>query len=114
MLGPAGRVHATLGDYARFLSLYVGGSEGFLKPRTLTHLLTPAPGSDYAGGWGVGTGAAGRVLTHEGSNTLWHAIASLYPERGVGYAAVVNEGGSRGRAAAVAILDRLREDAASA
>ncbi len=112
-LGPAGRVHVTLGDYARFLSLYLGGGGNLLSAATLTRLLTPAAGSAYAGGWSIEASAGERVLAHEGSNTLWHAIARIMPDRGIGYIAVANEGGTRGRAAALAMLKRVRGTAFS-
>ena len=112
VMGPAGRVHLTLGDYARFLALYLDGGAGggrFVRPDSLARLLTPAAGSSYAGGWSVSRSTAGAtVLEHEGSNTLWHAAARLTPERGMGLIGVANEGGARGRGAALAAMRRLR------
>ena len=104
VLGPAWRAHLALADYGRFLSIFLGG-DGFLSPDTLAWLLSPPAGSTYAGGWSV---AAGPVLVHEGSNILWHAIAELHPKRGLGFVGIANEGGPRGRAAALAILERAR------
>lgn len=107
-LGPAGRVHLALGDYARFLSIYMTGGEGILSAATLKRLLAPSAGSAYAGGWSIQSAGDNRALAHEGSNTLWHAIAYLLPTRGIGYVAVANEGGARGRSAALAMLERVR------
>lgn len=108
-LGPAGRVHVALGDYARFLSLYLKGGPQILRPATLATLLDAPEGVAYAGGWSIAKEAdGGTVLAHEGSNTLWHAISVISPARNVAYAAVVNQGGSEGRAAALAMLGRVR------
>lgn len=108
-LGPAGRVHLALGDYARFLSLYLGEGRPLLRPSTLATLLTPSGGGAYAGGWSIDkAGPRGPSLTHEGSNTFWHAIAVVSPSRNVAHAAIVNQGGAEGRDAAVAMLGRVR------
>lgn len=114
VLGPAGRIHLALADYARFLSMYLGGGRPLLRPSTLATLLTPPEGSGYAGGWSIGKpGPRGPLLTHEGSNTFWHAIAVVSPASNVAHAAIVNQGGRRGRDAAVALLDRVRATAPS-
>lgn len=112
VMGPTGRVHIAPGDYARFLSVFLRDGGGYVSPTTLTALLTPAPGVRYAGGWSLGEEGGGRVLTHEGSNTFWYTIATLLPARRTGYVAMVNEGGTRGRDAALAVLARMREGAA--
>lgn len=109
ILGPAGRVHLALGDYAGFLSLYLRGGAPLLEPKTLDALLTPPEGSRYAGGWSLGEPSPqGAALMHEGSNTFWHAIALVAPTRDMAYAAIVNQGGARGRQAALDLLDQVR------
>lgn len=86
VLGPAGRVHLRMGDYGRFIGLFLTRGNGFLKPETITRLTTvrPGPGTPYALGWMVATppGASAPVLAHEGSNTLWHAAALVNPSAG--------------------------------
>lgn len=109
ILGPAGRVHAALADYGRFLSIFLDAGRPILRATTLETLLTPLPGVAYAGGWSVGEDRdAGQILSHEGSNTLWHVIAVVIPARKIAYAVVVNQGGSEGRSAALALLSRVR------
>lgn len=105
VLGPAGRVHLALGDYARFLSLFLRGGRPLFGPATFATLLTPPEGGRYAGGWSLGEGGA---LAHEGSNTFWHAITVVAPARDVAYAVIVNQGRARGRDAALALLERVR------
>ncbi|MGD8451609.1 MAG: serine hydrolase domain-containing protein [Phycisphaerae bacterium] len=85
-LGPAGTVHCSLGDWARFAALHLRGARGesgLLKAETITTLHRPPPGFDYALGWGVveRPWAGGTALTHAGSNTYWYAVAWLAPKR---------------------------------
>ena len=67
-------------------------------------LHTPFKGSppEYAMGWSVSTrpwakGKAaadtGRVLTHNGSNTMWFCVAWLAPEKDYAVLACCNKGG---------------------
>lgn len=100
---PAGRVHCTLADWAKFLALHLAGARGeatLLKPATFAklHARGPAKGSDYAMGWVVAERpwAAGRVLTHSGSNNLWFCVAWLAPERNFAVFAACNAAGAAG------------------
>lgn len=110
-LGPAGTVHMPLDDYARFLRLFLTGGGDYLKPETLARLTTPAPGADYALGWGVATGkpwARGPRLGHEGSNTMWHAMAVVAPARGVALVSVSNAYPSGPVRAGSILVDQLQ------
>lgn len=97
-LGPAGTVHASLADYARFLRAFTGWEHGWLSADSIRRLMSPE-GADgtYALGWGFARQgwAAGPVLAHEGSNTRWHALAVVDPAGGRALATVSN-GGPRG------------------
>ena len=95
-LGPAGTVHASLEDYARFLRLFLTDGAGWLHGHSMVQLTTPLSGSGqpYALGWSVLTGQAwsggGPALTHDGSNTLWLARAVVAPARGAAAICVAN------------------------
>ncbi len=110
LMGPAGTAHMSLSDYARFLGLFLTRGGDVLTPATVDVLTTPGAGvgRPYALGWAVERmdRAAGPVLLHEGSNTLWHAIAMLDPAGGVGYVALSNET-TRGGPAIRAMVQRL-------
>ncbi|MDH4197349.1 MAG: beta-lactamase family protein, partial [Candidatus Aminicenantes bacterium] len=98
VLGPAGRVHCTLGDWARFIADELRGARGeraLLKPETYKRLQTPPFGGDYALGWGVAERewGGGTVLTHAGSNTMNFAVAWLAPLRDFAVLVVTNQGG---------------------
>ena len=49
--------------------------------------------------WAGGT----TTIAHEGSNTLWHAIAVAAPDKGLGFF-VLSNGGLEGRSAAVPLI----------
>ncbi|MBW2294354.1 MAG: serine hydrolase [Deltaproteobacteria bacterium] len=94
--GPAGRVHTTLQDYAKFLRLLLNGSEGgvTLNPATLTELTTPWPGTDYGYGWGIFEHVDGavtkKILNHAGSNGGWFFAAEVRLDDGYAMMAVTN------------------------
>jgi len=84
-MGPAGGASMTVGDYARFIRVFLNQGAGWLKPDTVRALITPPSGEGrpYALGWGVSRPAWAEgtpVLAHEGSNTLWHALAMVAPD----------------------------------
>lgn len=96
LFGPAGTCNMSLPDYARFLRMYLTEGGGVLSPATMTRLTTvpEAPGGYYSFGWMILPSrpwSKGPVLVHEGSNTLWHAIALIDPIGGFGVAALSND-----------------------
>lgn len=84
-IGPAGTVHMSVGDWAKFVAVHTSGSKRphpLLKPATVEKLRTPPPGADYALGWNVALRDwGGRVLTHAGSNTMWYCVTWASPEK---------------------------------
>lgn len=103
--GPAGRMHMTVADYARFLRLYLTEGAGLLRPETIARLMTPPEGAPpaYAYGWGVQPGPR---LGHDGSNTMWHVTARVLPAQGVAILSVANHFG-RGQPANHAMVEAL-------
>ncbi len=99
VLGPAGRVHCTLKDWALFIADQLRGARGekaLLKPETYRKLHTPPFGGNYALGWMVveREWGGGAVLTHAGSNTMNMAVAWLAPRRNFAILVVTNQGGA--------------------
>lgn len=98
VLGPAGTVHCSVADWARFLALHLGHAPDppLLDGGTLLALHTPQPGEDYALGWAVcqRDWAQGAALTHAGSNTMWFAVVWLAPARDLAVLAATNSGQS--------------------
>ena len=126
-ISPAGRVHMSVTDWAKFIALHLRGDAAnphrqvsLLRPETFDFLHRPAvgPGQPYACGWGVaempwaeGTGpdARGLILAHDGSNTFWYCAVLLAPERDWAVLVVCNQGGTHGQAACHAATTQLRQ-----
>lgn len=98
-LGPAGTVHATLGDWAKYLKFQFTGSEGNLhiglaRIRAIQRAYPSDDMTQYGFGWGVGTGdRLGMRLSHDGSNTYWYCHTQVFPEQKIAFLTVSNIGG---------------------
>jgi len=98
VLGPAGRAHCTLADWAKFIADQLRGARGekaLLKPETYRKLHTPPFDGDYALGWLVTERdwGGGRVLTHAGSNNMNLAVVWMAPLRDFAVLVVTNQDG---------------------
>jgi CubicO group peptidase (beta-lactamase class C family) len=99
-LGPAGTVHASLGDWGKFIALHLTTPvevNPLLKPATLEMLHEPHGKQRYACGWNVvdRPWAKGPALTHNGTNTYWFAVAWLAPQRDFAVLVATNSGGKQ-------------------
>jgi CubicO group peptidase (beta-lactamase class C family) len=103
LLGPAGTIHCSIADWAKFAALHVGGGE-LLKDETLEKLHTPIGDQEYAMGWITAERpwGGGRVLNHAGSNTMNFAVAWLAPKKKFAALAATN---CAGRSATTACDD---------
>jgi CubicO group peptidase (beta-lactamase class C family) len=98
VMGPAGTVHCTIGDWAKYVADFLKGSTG--KPAVLSaasykELSTPPFGGDYALGWTVleRPWGGGTVLTHSGSNTMNFCVVWMAPQRDFAVLVCTNQGG---------------------
>jgi CubicO group peptidase (beta-lactamase class C family) len=107
-VGPAGNVHTTLEDYARFMQAHIAGARGI--PGLLTadsfQTLQRPVASNYALGWGhtdnfPALGVPG--VSHSGSTGRWFSVVWLAPSLDAGVMVVTNGGGDRGSAAVEAL-----------
>jgi CubicO group peptidase (beta-lactamase class C family) len=98
VLGPAGRVHCTVSDWARFASLHMGHipKDSTLKKSDLKLMHSPTKGQNYSAGWIVTSRpwAKGEALTHSGSNTMWYALVWIAPELDKAFLVATNSGQS--------------------
>ena len=92
--GPAGRVHISIEDWAKFIALWFSSQTPAILDRATLDELIVTDSEDYAAGWFVfqPDWAGGIALTHDGSNTLWSATLSIAPDRGIAYLAAANAG----------------------
>ena len=112
VLGPAGRLHCSLGDWAKFVADQLKGGRGgdgllpaaayrqLHRPQRDGLVLTP-------GGWAAVAGRGGPILVHDGSNTMNYATAMLLPRADLAVLVVCNQGGSRGEKACHQMLGAL-------
>ncbi len=94
--GPAGTVHISVEDWAKFVSLWLGDKEPAILDRsTLTQLRTDEAGI-YAAGWRMRRRhwAGGTVIYHGGSHNRWLSMLWVAPEHGVAYVVVANAAGN--------------------
>lgn len=104
VLGPAGTVHLPFAEWAKFVAEHLAGGGGrgkLLKPATYKKLHTAArEGEPYAFGWlDLERSWGGRVLSHNGSNTMNSSVAWLAPEKDFALLACTNQGGESCRQA---------------
>lgn len=84
VIGPAGTVHCSIGDWAKFIQAHLRGERGefgLLKAATFKRLHTAPFGGDYGFGWlhAQRPWADGLALNHAGSNTMNFAIVWMAP-----------------------------------
>jgi hypothetical protein len=99
-MGPAGRVHCSMQDWAKFVADQLRGARGelaLLQSASYKMLQTPWPGGDYALGWLAveRDWGGGIVLHHTGDNTMNYANAWLAPQRDFAILVCINQGGDK-------------------
>jgi CubicO group peptidase (beta-lactamase class C family) len=99
VMGPAGRVHCSLGDWGKFIADQLRGARGeraLLRTETYKKLhSSPFKDEFYTvGGWAgeaKDPRAGGLVLSHDGCNTMNYALAWLAPGRDFAVIVVANQ-----------------------
>jgi CubicO group peptidase (beta-lactamase class C family) len=78
-IGPAGRVHCSIADWAKFLSLQLTSENPILERKYLNKLIEPE--GDYAAGWFIleQPWVEGNVLVHGGTNEIWYSLVVVAP-----------------------------------
>jgi len=115
VLGPAGTVHLSLPDWARFAILHLKGESEenppLLRKATFVKLHTPPAGSTYAMGWGISQPSLAQEtsLQHAGSNTMWFAQILLLPRSRRGFLVATNAGDERASGAVRRVMEVLRQ-----
>jgi CubicO group peptidase (beta-lactamase class C family) len=100
VMGPAGRIHCSIQDWAKFVQDQLRGARGesgtLLKPESYQKLQTPPFGGDYALGWTVvqRSWAGGKALNHGGDNTMNFANVWVAPNKDFAILVCVNQSGN--------------------
>jgi CubicO group peptidase (beta-lactamase class C family) len=114
VLGPAGTVHGSLKDIARYIAMQATREIGpvLKKKETFEFLHTAVPdNNDYARGWIVARApwSQGPAISHDGANTMNHCSFWIAPERKAAVAAFTNcdeKGSESCRAAIQAVVEK--------
>ena len=112
VVGPAGTVHMSMADFARYAAAHIAGArgvDGLVSAATYAKLHQQTPGTASALGWllAVRVWANGIALHHEGSNQLWYANTWLAPDLDFGVLAITNAGEGRAYDATAATVSAL-------
>jgi CubicO group peptidase (beta-lactamase class C family) len=123
VIGPAGTVHASLADWAKYIQLHLKGARGDVKVgeitltrETFARLHTPYDGAgmSYGYGWGIENrpwaGGDGTALWHNGSNTMWYCLTWLGLGNGVAALATTNAASPKAHGAADQVVGLLIQE----
>lgn len=107
-LGPAGRVHCSLADWAKFAALQLGNAETPILSREQLKNLVENTG-EYAAGWVVvdREWAQGKALAHSGSNTMWFSTVWVAPKLDRIYLVATNSSDASSDAICNAVIGEL-------
>ncbi|ODN30936.1 hypothetical protein A4H02_03535 [Fervidobacterium thailandense] len=112
VLAPAGGIHCSVKDWAKFVSEHLKGLQGnskLLSKETFEFLHKDHYDQGYALGWLVveRSWAGGLALTHGGSNGLWFAVVWVAPKRNIAFLAATNCGGKLAFSACQAAISKM-------
>jgi CubicO group peptidase (beta-lactamase class C family) len=108
IFNPAGNIHLTIVDLARFAALHLRGLRGeavLLEPTTFAQLHTDTDGR--AVGWNIQQFRGTRASTHLGSTGTFFAAVLIAPERDRAVVAVANAGGAAAQDAVFTALSQM-------
>jgi CubicO group peptidase (beta-lactamase class C family) len=104
-IGPAGDVHVSITDFARFVQMHLRGfrgQDGILKSETVQYLHDPV--GSYALGWGVYSTGGHSISSHNGSAGTFYATMAFSRSRDWGVVIATNAGGSNAQSVCSTLL----------
>lgn len=117
-IGPAGTVHTSLADWAKYVQLHLRGARGDVEVGAITltldtftrlHTALEGPGDPYGFGWVHANrpwaGGDGTALWHNGSNTMWYCVTWLGLGNGVAALVTTNQAAGKAREATDRVAD---------
>jgi len=116
-IAPAGRVHMSIADWARFVQVHLRGARDGSPELgldadafALLHAPGDGDGPPYAGGWiARSDDRFGTTLWHNGSNTMWYAEMWLAPEHQLAVIIACNRGMPAGEEAVSSVRSTIIE-----
>jgi CubicO group peptidase (beta-lactamase class C family) len=106
-IAPAGTVHCSVIDFAKYTTIYSMNGKGFLDKKTFDEILRPRL-NNYALGWGTTTRHwGGNVITHTGSNNMNYAVMWISPDKNFSVVAMTNIAGKNATKATDEICGEL-------
>lgn len=111
-LGPAGTVHLSMDDFAKYVRMHLATLEGrqsMLSDETAEKLYTAQSESGYAMGWinMDDPRAGGRVVWHDGSNSMFYAMMVMAPELDRAVVVATNVGDAKAEEALTKVIEEL-------
>lgn len=94
VMSPAGRLHLTIDDWARFHVMIVHNGGDILSPDSIRRLVDVPAGARMSMGWAPAR-YAGATLGMQGSNTYWVATALANLDRRAAALVITNDGRTR-------------------
>jgi CubicO group peptidase (beta-lactamase class C family) len=97
VIAPAGTVHMSLPDWAKFARLHLRAMRGrpeLLSEKAWRRLHEDPFDQDYAFGWAQGDWrrTKGGAFVHDGSNGMWYAVVLILPKSDIAILAASNAG----------------------
>jgi CubicO group peptidase (beta-lactamase class C family) len=114
-IAPAGNVHGSVDDLARYARAHLRGlAEGpgdtpaYLAPETIKRLHTPPADGAYAFGWIVEPAVNGETMHwHNGSAGTFYAFVAILPASDRAIVVITNAGGSRAESVTRKVVDAI-------
>lgn len=115
-IGPAGTVHASIGDWMKFARFHLARKPGtLLKKEESFDKLNAAlenSGQHSIGGWAIAEKEelGGRYIWMAGSNTYWFSVLRILPGKDTAIVVTTNSGQRNARETCNRVADKLIEE----
>ena len=95
LINPAGRLHLTLGDWAKIHHVFLAEGAGLVEPSSVERMLAIPDGNFMSMGWSGGRGIPRVHRAMQGSNGRWVATALMSEDRSRTVMVIANDGRTR-------------------
>lgn len=114
VIAPAGTVHCSIEDWAKYAQLHLSASRGdcrLLTASSFKELHSDPYQHDYAFGWAMTSEdwAGGPMFMHDGSNGRWYALVLIAPKRDIAFLVATNAADDTAQSAVRETIAALRK-----